>query len=93
MQREQKTRALLAERGIPPESAAVSLKAAKEALMKCMPELEANAVTQVPLFDAAVVPSRTTGQKALKQLVAAGAVQRIGKGGKAEPFQYFAKRR
>ena len=37
MAREQKTRALLAELGIPPESAAVSVKAAKEAIMKCLP--------------------------------------------------------
>ena len=38
MHREQKTRAVLAELGIPPESAAVSLNAAKEALLGCIPE-------------------------------------------------------
>ncbi len=37
MHREKRTRALLAEMGISAESAAVSLKAAKEALLKCIP--------------------------------------------------------
>jgi hypothetical protein len=39
MNREQKTRAILAELGIPPESAAVTLRASKEALLNaCLPQ-------------------------------------------------------
>jgi hypothetical protein len=88
---EQKTRAILAEMGIPPESAAVSLKAAKEALMKCMPDREASALTAAALFQVATVPSRTVGQHALRDLLAAGAIQRIVRGGSGTPFLYFKR--
>ena len=44
------------------------------------------------LCEAAVVPSRTTGQKALKELLSEGKIQRIGKGTKGKPFRYFGKR-
>jgi hypothetical protein len=91
MGNEKRTRALLAEMGIPPESAAVSLKATKEALLKCMPGSEADAATAEALFQAAAIPTRTTGQSALKELLAAGVVWRIRKGGKGDPFRYFAK--
>jgi hypothetical protein len=91
MGREKKTREILAEMGISPESAAVSLKAAKEALLKCMPASEPDARTADALFQAAVVPSRTTGQHALRDLLAAGAVQRITRGGKGTPFLYFKR--
>jgi len=86
MGREQKTRASLAEMGISPESWAVTLKAVKEALLKCMPDSVASALTADALFKVAVVPSRTTGQHALRDLLAAGAVQRIVRGGKGQPF-------
>jgi hypothetical protein len=92
MGREQRTRALLAEMGIPPESAAVSLKAALEALMKFMPNSQARAMSQDDLFEAAKIPTRTTGRSALKELFAAGAVQRIGKGSKGNPFRYFREK-
>jgi predicted transcriptional regulator len=90
MAREQKTRALLAELGIPPESAAVSLKAAKEALMKCMPDMKGLAKTFGELMEAAAIPTETTAEKALRDLMAAGTVERTGKGRRGDPFRYFS---
>ena len=89
MHREQKTRAVLAEQGIPPESAAVSLKAAIEALLKCMPHSKADAITQAQLFEKAGVVTKTTGQKALQQLLYTGEIKRIGKGGPLDLYRYF----
>jgi hypothetical protein len=89
MAREQKTRAVLAEVGVSPESAAVSLKAAKAALLKCMPDSKASALTAEALFQAATVPSHTIGRKALTELLSAGGIQRIGGGFKGNPFRYF----
>jgi hypothetical protein len=85
MNREKKTRALLAELGIAPESAAVSLKAAKEALIKCMPETEAKAASVDELMQAAQIPTRTTAQQALRELVVAGTIQRIVGAGMGVP--------
>ncbi|MFI5056891.1 MAG: hypothetical protein ACHQLQ_01790 [Candidatus Acidiferrales bacterium] len=90
MNREKKTRALLADLGMPPGSAAVSLKASIEALVKCMPRSKHHALTQAELFEKASIPSKTTGQKALQQLLSAQRIQRIGKGAKGNPFRYFA---
>lgn len=84
--REKKTRALLAELGVKPESAAVSLKAAVEAIQKCMPRSKADALTQAELFEKAGVITRTTGQKALAKLLSAGEIQRSGK----PPFRYWS---
>jgi hypothetical protein len=89
MEREKRTRALLAEIGVSPESAAVGVKAAKDALLKLLPNSEARAMTQDSLFEAAAIPTRTTGQKALKQLLADGAIQRVGVGARGNPFRYF----
>jgi hypothetical protein len=91
MSREKKTRALLAELGIPTDSAAVSLKAATEALLAWMPDSKARAMTQNELFTACKIPSRTTGQKALEVLLSEGRIQRIGKGTKGHLFRYFEK--
>ena len=41
------------------------------------------------LFEAAVVPSRTTGQRAVKELLSEGKIRRFGRGGKLNPFRYF----
>lgn len=79
------------ELGIPPESAAVSLKAAKEALLRVMPDSEANALSPVDLFQAAVIPSRTTGNRALRELLSAGKIQRIGKARSGHPCRYFKR--
>jgi hypothetical protein len=89
MNREKKTRAVLAELGIPPESAAVSLEAAKAALLKCMPETKGEAVTRDQLFQKASIPTRTTGQNALKDLLLTDRIERRGKGGQLDPYRYF----
>lgn len=89
MNREKKTRALLADLGIKPESAAVSLKAAKEALLQAMPDSKDKAMSQADLFQAAGVPSRTTGDRALQELLSTGKIQRIGKARSGHPFRYF----
>ena len=91
MGREQKTRAALAELGVPPESAAVSRKAATEALLKCMPVDETHAATVDVLFRTALIPSRATGHHALEDLLAAGAIQRLGTGVRGNPFRYFRR--
>ena len=88
--REQETREILAEMGVPPESAATSLKAVKEALVKCMPDSKASALTADALFQAIIVPSRTTGLQALNELLSAEKIQRVGGGFKGSPFRYFA---
>jgi hypothetical protein len=89
MNREKKTRALLAEAGIPPENAAVSLRASVEALMKCMPRSKGGAMTQTELFEKGCIPSKTTGGKALQKLFSSEQIQRIGDGCKGNPFRYF----
>jgi len=89
MHREQKTRALLAELGIPPENAAITLDAANEALLKAMPRSKAEAMTQAELREAATVPSKQTCVRALNQLLALGKIQRIGEGWKGNPYRYF----
>ncbi|HXL23845.1 MAG TPA: hypothetical protein VOA78_15385 [Candidatus Dormibacteraeota bacterium] len=86
---EQRSRAVLAELGIPPERAAVSLQAAKEALLANIPASKARAVGRLELFAVSMVPSRPTGDNALKELLAAGKIQRIGKGCKGDAFRYF----
>jgi hypothetical protein len=88
--REQKTRAVLAELGIPPENAAVGLNAAKEALLKCMPATKDEAMTAAELFDKACTPI-STGKVALKELFSVGRVERFGKGSYSNPFRYFVR--
>lgn len=90
MSREKKTRALLAEMGIPPESAAVSLRAAaRKALLESMPKSKAEAMTQEELLAKAAMPSLTTLQNALKALRAEERIERIGKGVNRDPYRYF----
>jgi hypothetical protein len=89
MATEQRTRAFLAQLGVSPENAAVSLKAAKDALLKSMPEAKTDAKTQDELFKAAKIVTLTTGRKALKELLDAGQIQRIGKGIKGNLFLYW----
>lgn len=86
MAREQRTRAVLAELGMPPESAAVSLKAAMEAPLQCRPRLKDDAMTQAELFKKATIPSKTTSMKALQQLLSARWVER---GVREDPYRYF----
>ena len=96
MSREQRSRALLAELGISPDNAAVSKKAVMEALLKVMPSKESEAMTQGELFAKAVVPSKTTGQKALRALLETRQIQRSGQGLSGShigtggnPYRYF----
>jgi hypothetical protein len=89
MNREKKTRAMLAELGVTPESAAVSLRAATEALLKCLPRSRAEAMTQDELREKALIPSKTTLQVALKALLSEGRIKRIGKGVQRNPYRYF----
>jgi hypothetical protein len=92
-QREQRTRAPLAEAGIPPESAAVSLKASVEALLKVMPDSQAHSMTQAELFRVAVIPSETTGQEALNELLSIGMIRRTGQGVNGRPRKVLDTKR
>jgi predicted transcriptional regulator len=65
----------------------VRLKAVIEALLKFMPRSEAEAMTQAELFEKAVIPTKTTGQRALRHLLETGQIQRIG--WKGNRFRYF----
>lgn len=87
--REKKTRELLAEVGLPLDSVAVGVKAAIEALLKCRPHAKADAMTQAQLFEKAGVITKTTGQKALQQLLYTGEIRRFGKGGPLDLYRYF----
>jgi predicted transcriptional regulator len=72
----------------------VSLNAAKEALLKFlagMPEPK-TPMTQAELFEAAMIPSLTTGKKAINELLSAGQIERIGKGGQGHEYRYFVRK-
>ncbi|MGC2107201.1 MAG: hypothetical protein WA647_19045 [Candidatus Acidiferrum sp.] len=90
MAREKATRKVLAELGIPPETAAITLTAAKDALMAHMPAAKESAMQASVLFDIAAIPSIQTGKLALRELFAAGMIQRFGKGRCTSPYRYFA---
>jgi len=90
MGREQRTRALLAELGIPPESAAVTLNAVMEALLRVIPNTSKEAMTQAELFQTAGGVTKTTGREALAKLLAAGKIKRIGEGWKGHQYRYFS---
>jgi hypothetical protein len=89
MANERKTRAVAAEMGIPPGSAAVTLKAAKESLLTHMPESINDAMSAFELFSVALIPSLTIGKKALRELHADGLIQHIGKGVTNDPLRYW----
>ncbi|OLB29538.1 MAG: hypothetical protein DMG41_37130 [Acidobacteria bacterium] len=71
---------------------AVSLKAAVEALLKCMPQSKPDARTP-ELFEKAGVITKRTGQKALAAMLQAGAIERIGTGLAGRPYRYWRKGR
>jgi len=89
--RKKKSGALLAQLGMPSESAATALEAAKEALLERMPRSEKDAITRWELFDKASLPNalKRTATKALRQLLSAGQIQHNGKGIKGDPFLYW----
>jgi hypothetical protein len=84
--REQRSQRILAELGLPREGAAIGLKAAKAALLSKMPDSEAQAMSARELFDAAIVPNPITGRHALRELLSAGTIHRIGAGTKRVSF-------
>jgi hypothetical protein len=90
MANEKKTRAVASEMGIPPGSAAVTLKAAKESLLAHMPESINHAMSAFELFAAALIPSTGTGRSALRELLAEGLIQSRGKGVVNDPVRYWA---
>jgi len=88
--RKKRSRAVLAQLGLPSESPATALEAAKEALLEHMPRFEKNAMTARELSDKANLDSlgETTVKMALLQLFSAGQIRRIGKGLMGNPFRY-----
>lgn len=88
MNREKKTRAVLAEMGITPENATVTKKAAKEALMERMSKSKDGAKSASELF-LGLPTSDSLAKKALAELFSGGKIQRVGKGTRGEPFRYF----
>jgi hypothetical protein len=91
MGREQRTRAFLAEQGIKPENAAISLNAVTEALLKVMPKTESEAMRQDELFQKAGVVTKTTGQKALKKLLAEKRIRSVEHFRHGKRFRYFVR--
>lgn len=88
--REQRTREVLADAGIPPDLAAATLEGAKDALMARMPKSKSRAMHAAALFEAAVVSSLGTGRNALNELLSTGKIERLGEGTCGSPFRYFA---
>jgi hypothetical protein len=86
--REQRTRKALADAGIPPDLAATTLEDAKDAIMSCLPKSKSRAMHAAALFEAAVVSSLGTGRNALRELLTAGMIARIGEGTCGSPFRY-----
>jgi hypothetical protein len=94
--REKQTRGVLAEMGIPPDSARTAMHATQTVIMNLLPTSEAAGIKEDDL--SAMIgdpPSRKTKRDALMALLNAGWIQRIGGGVSGDPFRYFtaAKRR
>ena len=53
---------------------------------------EAHAVGQTELFEKAGVITKTTGQRALNELLVETKIQRTGQGGMREPYRYFGRK-
>jgi hypothetical protein len=92
--RDKKTRAVLAQLGLPAGSTATALQAAKAALLEHMPSSENTAMMPWELFDKAGITDSlvSTTKIALKQLFDAGQVQRIGLGIRGNPYLYLRGR-
>jgi hypothetical protein len=90
--REKQSMARLDELGIPPEKAAVTLEACKEAILKHAPGSEEHAAVAYVIFEAAMIATRDKGYKALRELISNGLIRRIGKGSNRDPFRHFAIR-
>jgi len=92
LNRQKKSRAILADAGLPLGNADTASQAAEAKLLEHMPHSENDAVMAWELFDKANLPAslKSTAQKALLELVKAEQVQRIGRGIKGDPYLYFA---
>jgi len=91
MNREKKTRELLAELGVKPETAAITRRAAKEALLERMPNSSEEAKRTSELF-LGLPTSDSLAKKALAELLSEGKVQRTGQGIKDDVYRYFLAR-
>ena len=60
-------------------------------LLRVMPDSKAKALSPADLFEAAVIPSRTTGNRALRELLSASKIQRIGEPKPGQPCRYFKR--
>jgi hypothetical protein len=85
--RDKRSLAVLAKWGIKPKHPASVLNAVRETLLQHMPG-KANAMTQDQLFEQGVI-AKTTGQKALRQMLEAGTIERVGAGSLREPYRYW----
>ena len=47
------------------------------------------ALMRTELFERAGIVTATTGNKALKEMLEAGAIERIGQGGMSDPYRYW----
>ena len=75
--------------GIPSGSVAVTLKAAKESLLSHMPASINQAMSAFELFAVALIPSLNTGKRALRELLAEGLIQLVGKRVCNDPRRYW----
>ncbi|MCH8205635.1 MAG: bifunctional DNA primase/polymerase [Chloroflexi bacterium] len=66
----------------------VALREARQAILDSAPTTEDEAVVEGDLLDAV---SRSTGKRAIEQLIADGALGRTGQGKKGSPFKYWGK--
>ncbi len=99
LNREKKSRAILAEMGLPLGSeATTALQGAKEKLLEHAPQPENDGTENEPittseLFQrAGLSEMEPTSKKALQQLVSAGLIQRTVRKGRNTPFRYFTRR-
>lgn len=93
LNREKKSRAILAELGLSAGSAVTVQQAAKEVLLAQMSGSEKDALTEKQLLELTPFPfgGGGTGRKALKALFDAGQVQRVGRGYRIDPYRYFRR--
>jgi ribosomal protein L34E len=89
--RKKKSRAVLAELGLPLEGATTARDGAKAALLATMPRSKKDALLAWELFEKAGISDslEATAKKALLELVSAGLIQRSGGGIKGDPYLYF----
>ena len=53
------------------------------------PRKKSEAMTQAELFEKAGIVTANTGQRALAELLAAGTIERSGKGGSRDLYRYW----